>query len=79
MGSEMCIRDSNGDNRLVGHLGENPDPAKRAKNGIPTDQWAPGEFLSPHSAAWDSAGNLYVMDWNRAGRMTKLLALDPVR
>lgn len=68
-----------GDNQLVGHLGDNPDPAKRAQNGVPTDQWAHGEFLSPHSAAWDGMGNLYVMDWNRAGRMTKLQAVHGQR
>lgn len=61
-----------GDNKLIAHLCDNPDPGKRAKNGIPKEQWADGEFLSPHSVCWDDQGNLYVMDWNRWGRVSKL-------
>jgi hypothetical protein len=36
------------------------------------EQWVDGLFLAPHSAAWDEQGNLYVMDWNAAGRVNKL-------
>ncbi len=61
-----------GKNELVCHLGDNPDPKKRARNGIAKKDWRDGEFLSPHSACWDADGNLYVMDWNRHGRLTKL-------
>ena len=53
----MSILDK--DNKLIAHLCDNPDPGKRAKNGIPKDQWADGEFLSPHSVCWDDQGNLY--------------------
>ena len=59
-------------NELVCHLGDQPDPNKRAKNGIPKDQWRDGEFLSPHGAAFDANGDLYVLDWNRHGRVTRL-------
>lgn len=61
-----------GENRLVAQLGDNPDPALRAENGVPRERWNDGEFLAPHSAAWDKTGNLYVMDWNAHGRITKL-------
>ncbi len=61
-----------GKNRLIKHLCDNPDPAKRAQNGVPKEQWSDGEFLSPHSVCWDPDGNLYVMDWNRWGRVSKL-------
>ena len=61
-----------GANHILAHLGDNPDPALRAQNGVPMDKWKDGEFLSPHCAAWDSKGNLYVMDWNSLGRITKL-------
>jgi DNA-binding beta-propeller fold protein YncE len=64
-----------GQNRLIAHLCDNPDPAKRAQNGVPRDQWADGQFLSPHSVCWDPNGNLYVMDWNRLGRISKLARL----
>ena len=29
-------------------------------------------FVAPHSAHWDAEGNLYVMDWNALGRISKL-------
>ena len=61
-----------GDNALVTQLGDNPDPSLRAVNGVPRDRWVDGEFLAPHSAAWDADGNLYVMDWNAHGRVNKL-------
>ena len=60
------------ENELVCHLGDNPDPEKRAKNGVPSDQWKNGEFISPHCARWDAEGNLYVMDWVSEGRISKL-------
>lgn len=64
-----------GENKLVCHLGDNPDPKKRAKNGIAMADWRDGEFLSPHGACWDAAGNIYVVDWNRHGRVSKLRRL----
>ena len=39
---------------------------------MPREQWAAGQFIAPHSCAFDAAGNLYVMDWVSAGRVTKL-------
>ncbi|MHC5210666.1 MAG: c-type cytochrome domain-containing protein [Planctomycetota bacterium] len=65
-----------GDDELVTHLGDNPDPGLRANNGVERDAWADGEFLAPHSAAWDRNGDLYVMDWNRHGRITRLRRLQ---
>lgn len=60
------------EDRLITHLGEQPDESKRAQNGVPREHWRAGEFISPHCAHWDRAGNLYVMDWVSAGRVTKL-------
>jgi mono/diheme cytochrome c family protein len=61
-----------GNDELVAQLGDNPDPGLRANNGVDRELWMDGEFLAPHSAVWDRDGNLYVMDWNRHGRITKL-------
>lgn len=36
----------------------------------------PGLFNSPHSAAWGPNGEIYVVEWIRQGRVTKLIA-DP--
>lgn len=60
------------ENKLITHLGDQPDTAKRAKNGILPDAWMPGEFISPHYACWDQRGNLLVMDWLSTGRITRL-------
>ena len=57
----------------LARLGNQPDPALRAKNGIPRDQWRDGEFLSPHCAAWGPGGDVWVVDWNAKGRLTRLV------
>ena len=71
LGGRVTILDEAGD--LVCHLGDNPDPKLRETNQVDRDAWVDGLFLSPHSAMWDAAGNLYVMDWNKHGRMTRLV------
>lgn len=65
------------DDALVAQLGDQPDESKRARNDVPLAEWRDGVFLSPHSAHWDRAGNLYVMDWNFLGRVNKLRRLLP--
>ncbi|MEM6674205.1 MAG: hypothetical protein AAF726_15275 [Planctomycetota bacterium] len=64
--------DDSGERYVVAHLGDNPDPALRGVNGVPRESWRDGEFLSPHGIAADADGNLYVLDWNRNGRVSKL-------
>src|SRR5205823_10385374 len=78
-GTDLLIPDLEGrvtifdkDNKLITHLGDNPDPAKRAKNRVPDDQRVAGQFCSPHGAIWDRAGNIYVGEWLWDGRVTKL-------
>lgn len=63
------------DDKVVAQLGDNPDEKLRAQNGVQRAQWQDGVFLSPHSVCADAAGNLYVMDWNFLGRISKLLKL----
>ncbi|MFO0980211.1 MAG: hypothetical protein U1E76_00430 [Planctomycetota bacterium] len=78
-GTDLVVADLEGrvtildrDNKVITHLGDNPDPKKRAQNGVPSEQWKDGEFISPHCARWDQDGNLYVLDWVAQGRITKL-------
>jgi hypothetical protein len=59
--------------QLVGHLGDNPDPGQRANYGVTPDLWREGHFLAPHCARFNGAGDLFVMDWNVAGRLTRLV------
>lgn len=73
---ELCARltllDSRG--QLVGHLGANevactlpgwPD--------LPREHIRNGQFNSPHSAAADAEGNIYVVEWVLGGRLTQLV------
>lgn len=61
------------DNKIVAILGENPDPKKGGSFNIPQDQWVEGVFSGTHGSYWDKDGNLYVQDWNAAGRIMKLV------
>ena len=57
---------------VVGHLGDQPDTSIWATNQVARDKWVDGQFLSPHGVCWDRDGDLFVMDWNREGRVTRL-------
>jgi hypothetical protein len=60
-------------NTIVAVLGHNPDPGKGRNFNIPQDQWIEGVFSGTHGSYWDKDGNLYVQDWNVAGRIIKLV------
>jgi len=61
-----------GSNKIVAHLGDNPDRKQWANFNVPTDAWQDGIFTAPHGVAFDATGNLLIMDWNRAGRLTRM-------
>lgn len=56
-------------NRLIAHLGDGTDTALRDK---PRGQFVPGKFIAPHSAIFDHAGNIFVVEWVEVGRVTNL-------
>jgi hypothetical protein len=60
-------------NTIVAVLGNNPDPDKRMNFNVPQEQWVEGIFSGTHGSYWDADGNLYVQDWNVAGRIMKLV------
>jgi hypothetical protein len=64
-------------NTIMAVLGHNPDPAKRMNFNIPQEQWIEGIFSGTHGSYWDKSGNLYVQDWNVAGRIMKLVRVNP--
>jgi DNA-binding beta-propeller fold protein YncE len=67
----VTIFDKN--NRLITHLGDNPEVWKaKGYPNLPQEQRIQGKFISPHSAAVDSDGNIYVVEWISDGRVTKL-------
>lgn len=60
-------------NTIIAVLGHNADPAKRVNFNVPQAEWIEGVFSGTHGSYWDAEGNLYVQDWNVAGRIMKLV------
>ena len=59
----------------VSFLGDNPNKGQWAGFGVPKEQMKLGIFTAPHGLSFDKDGNLYVQDWNKSGRVTKLTKL----
>jgi hypothetical protein len=60
-------------NTIMAVLGHNADPSTRMNFKVPQEKWIEGTFNAAHGSAWDKDGNLYVQDWNMAGRIMKLV------
>ena len=60
------------DFNVVSKIGDNPDNKQWAKFKAAPESWQGGIFTAPHGVSFDGKGNLYVMDWNKWGRVTKL-------
>ena len=48
----------------------------RVDFNVPQDKWIEGIFNGTHGSYWDKDGNLYVQDWNIAGRIMKLVRVQ---
>jgi hypothetical protein len=65
-------------NKPIVHLGDGPDFAawlKEVKNfkiRMDAKLWQPGKFVHPHDACFDKDGNILVVEWVHAGRVTLL-------
>jgi len=70
----LVILDKN--NTIIAVLGNNPSPEKGRSFNVPQDQWVEGVFSGTHGSYWDQSGNLYVQDWNVAGRIMKLVRVN---
>ncbi|MEX1115589.1 MAG: hypothetical protein WEB53_10095 [Akkermansiaceae bacterium] len=57
----------------VAFLGDNPNQKQWANFGVPPQDQQLGIFTAPHGLSFDKDGNLYVQDWNKTGRVTKLV------
>lgn len=61
------------DDRLLYHLGESENAGKAKDPRWPNDNTiVPGRFNSPHGAAVDTFGNIFVVEWRIGGRVIKL-------
>lgn len=67
----VTILDQNG--VPVAFLGDNPVREQWAKFDTPLTDIPPAVFTAAHGVAYDHDGNLYVEDWNKTGRITKLV------
>jgi hypothetical protein len=61
------------DNVPVAFLGDNPQKTQWANYQVPPADVAPGLFSAAHGCYIDQQANIYVSDWNRTGRVTKLV------
>ena len=60
------------DNVPVSFLGDNPQRTQWANYNVSPENIAPSVFTAAHGCYIDRDANIYVSDWNRSGRVTKL-------
>ena len=65
------------ENKPIVHLGYDRglDQAREERPGLLRGKpqlWQPGRFVHPHHAAFDTDGNIYVVEWVPIGRITFL-------
>jgi sugar lactone lactonase YvrE len=58
------------DNKVVAHLGEGlvGNPPRTTDD---RSKFVPGQFVNPHGACFDHAGNIFVAEWVEIGRVTE--------
>ena len=64
------------ENNVVAQLGDDEGWRKIALAGFKMRgqraKWQPGKFVHPHDACFDKDGNIFVAEWVKTGRVTKL-------
>lgn len=64
------------DNVPVAFLGDNPRKAQWANYDVEPAAVGAANFSAAHGCFVDSSDNIYISDWNRTGRVTKLAKLS---
>ncbi len=70
---KVTLMDRN--NQVIDHLGDFGAKSMddlRTLRQQPRTAFTPGKFVCPHSACFDHAGNIFVVEWVEVGRVTKL-------
>jgi hypothetical protein len=72
LASRVTLMDK--DNKIVAQLGEGlvGNPPRTTDD---RSKFVPGQFVNPHGACFDHAGNIFVVEWVEIGRVTKLRKL----
>ncbi len=61
-------------NGIIEHLGDSNAPEwNNPLRTQPREAFIPGQFICPHGACFDHAGNIFVVEWVEVGRVTKLV------
>lgn len=66
------------DNKVIVQLGDDEAWRKRVLDKKESmratpDKWVAGKFVHPHDACFDADGNIFVAEWVKGGRVTKLV------
>ena len=70
--ARVTLLDKN--NNVIVHLGE-PTVANPPRTTENRADFVAGQFVNPHGAIFDHAGNIFVAEWVEIGRVTKLRKL----
>ena len=62
------------DYKVVAHLGEDVERITKTEKGVREDEakWMDGKFVHPHDACFAPNGEIFVAEWVRTGRVTKM-------
>ena len=71
LNARVSLLDS--DYNIVAKLGNDVDGSiGQEKLREQPENWKPGQFVHPHDACFDVEGNMFVAEWLKTGRITKL-------
>lgn len=59
-------------NTIILNLGDDSSSDYMATRKLTRDHFKPGKFVCPHGACFDTAGNIYVVEWVEVGRVSRL-------
>lgn len=65
-------------NTPISFLGDNPQRAQWANYDLDPESIPINMFSAPHGCYIDKESNIYISDWNRSGRVTKLVRVRPM-
>ena len=68
----MSLLDKN--YNVVAQLGEDVERVTKTVKGVREDEakWLDGKFVHPHDACFAANGDIFVAEWVKTGRITKL-------